>query len=467
MARYTCVLAVMGVSACKSSPSSINSTINGKTAADPAPPEKHHPAGEIITTERMRDQYPVRLGIVALLGVGDSSPLLERSADDGVKLGPIGEKWIGDHCDVVALDSRCLTPESYPRIRKAHKLFTGLLYTYASSVYEQPHRGSVAVWRPEIANWELKTSSGAPVKHEDGGGHWMDCGDPEWQKCWGHQAQKLAFQFHADGVVAADMPPGNTFVGDDLLKYHRFSDKVDAASTFLSAVHQPSKFLVVPSGVGFDELVGRPTLPVERKRTEPRLKGRCWDEFDKLDDGAWAEGWVHPYWLNGTVNENEWEVQLEAADRAGRFGEVFIAALGYSTPEELEYGLASFLLVSHHQGRAVVQPMPLVKGEPPNSGTSLQVLMREYNKYKSLFDAPLGRGLRERRYITLQFGSVWRRTFANGDVYVNASATRYVTIDLGGPMVRATGETVRTIALGPHSGMILIKPAQNPKVASK
>jgi len=171
----------------------------------------------------------------------------------------------------------------------------------------------------------------------------------------------------------------------------------------------------------------------------------------KLDDGAWAEGWVHPSWLNGTLNESDWEVQLEAADRAGRVGDIFIASLGYSNPDELEYGLASFLLVAHHQGRAVVQPMPILRGDPANAGMSLKVMMREYNKYKSYFDVRLGGALRERMYVNLGSGSVWRRTFANGDVYVNSSDARSVTIQLGAPMLAVTGETISmcTLALTP------------------
>jgi hypothetical protein len=455
-------LALIGTPGC-------NPARPGEQATPPAAePKKQHPAGEIIPVARMRDAYPVRLGVVALMGVGDSSTLFEPSADIGPKLGPLGERWIAEHCDVAAFDSRCLTPDNYLRIRATQKLFTGLLFTYASSLYELPdHRGSVGVWRPEMASWELKSGSGAPVKHEDAGGHWMDCGNLEWQKYWGTQAKELASTFHADGVIAADMPPGNTFVGNDLLKYHRFSDKVDATSAFLGAVHKPSEFLLVPSAVGFDNLVGRPTLPVEHRRYEPRLTGRCWDEFDKLDDGAWAEGWVQLPWDTGKLKENDWEIQLEAADRASRFGEIYICGLGYSSAEELEYGLASFLLIVHHQGRAVVQPMPKLPGEPVNAGMSLKVMMREYSKYRSYFDVLLGGALRERMYVNLGNGSVWRRTFSNGEVYVNSSDSRSVSIQLGAPMLTVTGETVNMFSLGPHTGIILTKSPRNPLDDSK
>ncbi len=448
--------ALFAAASCKSGPPAVKP----KTDTPPSLAAKVHPPGEIVATVRLRDAYPIRLGMVALMGIGDSCPPFEPSADTGTKLGPVGERWIAEHCDVAALDARCLIPDVYPRIRKTQKLFTGLVFTYSSSIFEQPdHHGSVGVWRPDMASWELKTGSGQPVKYDGPGGHWMDCGNPSWQKYWGEQALKLATRFHADGVVAADMPPGNTFVGSDLLKYHSFADKVDATSAFLVAVHKPTKFLVVPSSVGFDDLVGRPTLPVEHDRYEPRLNGRCWDEFDKLYDGAWAEGWVQLPWQTSKLKETDWEIQLEAADRAGRFGDIFICSLGYSSPEELEYGLASYLLIVHHQGRAVIQPMPQNPGEPSNAGNSLQVMMREYSKYRSYFDALLGGALHERIYVNLGNGSVWRRSFANGEVYVNSSDDRYVIFDLGGPMISVTGETVREVSLGPHAGIILTKPA--------
>lgn len=429
--------------------------------------EKHRLAGELVAETRIRDTYPVRLGGVFLRGIGDNSADQDDSSALAATLGPAGEKWIISHCDVVALDSRCVKGETFPRIRKAQKLFTGLLYTYASSIYEQPdHRGSIGVWRREMAKWELKTNSGTPVKHPDPGGHWMDCSSPQWASYWHDQAGDLARKFHADGVVAADLPTGNTFVGNDLAHVHSFSDKVDATSSFLAAVHTPDQFLVIPSSVGFDELVGRPTLPMDPKRAEPRLSGRCWDEFDKMSDGAWAEGWVHPPWADQPLRENDWETQIEAADRAGRFGDVFIACLRYSNAEELEYGLASYLLIAHHQGRVVIQPMPMTGVNTADNGMSFQVMMREYMRFQKYFDVPLGAAPQERQYINVGDGSVWRRKYSNGDVYVNSSDTRTITVNLAGPMITVTGETVSGFHLAPHSGIILTRPLQ-PQIADK
>ena len=42
-----------------------------------------------------------------------------------------------------------------------------------------------------------------------------------------------------------------------------------------------------------------------------------------------------------------------------RNGQVFIAATPYRNDAELEFALASYLLVVHHQGRLVFQPMPM------------------------------------------------------------------------------------------------------------
>jgi hypothetical protein len=303
----------------------------------------------------------------------------------------------------------------------------------------------------------------------------MDCGSSQWANYWGEHAERLARTFHADGVVAAQMPAGNTFVDDDvakthseLAKYHTFGDKVDATSAFLLAVHKPDRFLIVPSAEGFDSLIGRATLPpLDKMRAEPQLTGRCWDEFDKLMDGAWAEGWVHPYWVDTAMKEGYWEVQLEAADRAGRFGDTFIASVGYSNADELEYGLASYLLVAHRQGRVVFQPMPKMPGAPDDAGLSLKVMMREYRKYQSYFDVMLGASPQERQYVNMGDGMVWRRKYELGDVYVNSSDSRKVTVNLAGPVQTVRGETVNGFTLAPHSGIILINPYRPPEEAAK
>ena len=53
---------------------------------------------------------------------------------------------------------------------------------------------------------------------------------------------------------------------------------------------------------------------------------------------------------------------------------------------------------------------------------------------------------------------VWRRRFARGLVVVNPSGALTVTASLGGTYVKTDGSRVATVALPPHSGVVLRRP---------
>jgi hypothetical protein len=434
----------------------------------PVPPsntkgsERKHLKDEIVRSPRIRDPFPIRLGMVATKGLSDD-PL--RAFEPSDSMGADTEKWLALHCDVLAVNAGSIQPETFPRMRKIQELFTPLLFTYASCVYDSPtHFGRVGGWEPGMADWQLKDKSGKPIKHPDADGHWMDPGNGGWIDYYGKHAFALAKKYHADGVIAAELGPANTFADLSKTRYASMPALVDATSQFLQKNHNPREYLLVPSGVGYDSLIGRPTLPVQAGRSEPQLSGRCWDEFEKMLDGAWAEGWIRPYWSTESLPENFWEVQIEAADRSGRLsedklsGDIFIAAFAYRNAEELEYGLACYLLASHMQSRLVFQPMPQYPGEPSNAGVSARVMRREYERYKNYFDAPLGIALQERHEIVLGGNSVWRRRFQNGDVYVNSHDSGTCSVDLAAPMMTLDGKMVKTFDLKPHSGIILYNP---------
>src|SRR5579871_2633825 len=263
-----------------------------------APKQKPHPPGEIQTVQRSRDIMPIRPGGVYLRGLGASADPQEDSAAAGTKLTADNQNWLATHCDVVALDARCIDPETFPAMRRTQRLFTPLLYLYASTLYEQPdHKGNVGGWQPAMSAWTLRDSQGNEVKHPDPGGHWMDFGSPEWAAHWKKQALAQVGRYHAFGAVAAELPLGNTFVGNDLARYKTSADRIDATEKWLTTVRASDQYLVIPSALGFDGVAGHATLPVpHRQQEEPDLVGRIWDEYAPLLDGAWAEGWVRPYW---------------------------------------------------------------------------------------------------------------------------------------------------------------------------
>jgi hypothetical protein len=241
-----------------------------------------------------------------------------------------------------------------------------------------------------------------------------------------------------------------------LKKYSTMADRAEATGAWLRAARAPGRYLMIPGALGFDTLAEEDTPEPPTFASEPELRGRLWDECLKQIDGAWVEGWVRPYYANAPVNEAEWERQLEAADRAGRLGQVFIAAAAYHNTAELEYALASYFLVYHTQGRVVFQPMPLIDGQRDDVGYSLTILRREVLSRPRYFNAALGWPKQERHLVPALGGSVWRRTFQFGVVYVNSSETATVTVELGNAMKRLDGAKAKRVVLPPHGGATLV-----------
>lgn len=412
---------------------------------------------DIKILPRIRPISPIRLGGVFTLGVGKSGDLYENSARNGTKLSEDNARWIAEKCDVVALSPNTIEPKTYPTITQTSPLFTPLLFVYASTLYEKENvKGNVGGWKPEMQAWTLRDKQGKEVKHPDGGGHWMDFGSAKWAQHWRDRVLGLVGQYGAQGVVAAELPIGNTFVSNNLQKYRTERDRAEATYRWLREARAANRFLMIPSALGFDALVGRPVLPVPPSSQQPELSGRFWDEYFPFLDGGWSEGWVRPYWASRALPEKNWEIHLEAADRAARSGQVFIAACAYRNAQELEFGLASYLLASHRQGRFVFQPMPLAGRKRLDAGHSLNIARREILARRAYFDVALGPAMQERHLIPTMGGFVWRRAFYQGAVYVNSSERDTVSITLGGAMRRVSGKRVRKVTLGPQSGVILL-----------
>ncbi|HZO90043.1 MAG TPA: hypothetical protein VFB38_17065 [Chthonomonadaceae bacterium] len=415
----------------------------------------------IQVAPRIRPLCPVRLGGIYTLGLGDGSADMEESAALGVKLSADNQRWIAANCDVIALNAVNITPETFPAIVKAQRLFTPLLIASASALYERDdQRANVGGWKPEMAAWTLRDGSGNEIAHPAPGGHWMDFANPDWAAHWRDRALALTRQYSAQGVVATQLPLNNPFVGEDLARYRTPEDRITATTNWLRAARAANRFFLIPAAMGFDLPAGHTTLVTPPGTEEPNLPGRLWDDYFGLIDGAWDEGWVYSYRDDVPQPENLWEIALEAADRAGRNGQVFIACAAYHNDVELEYDLASYLLIVHNQGRCVFQPMPLLPDERRDAGFSLAVLRKQVSAKSAYFNVPLGVAVQERHLVPAEGGTVWRRVFQGGVVYVNSDAQRGRTILLGGEMQRVTGARVRKVDLPPQSGVILLFPTK-------
>lgn len=429
-------------------------------AEKPEPPAQPEPPQPKVLI-RVRSQCPVRLGGVFLRGLGESADLQEESAKNGTRLSEANRDWVVAHCDVAALSANTITPDTFRKMTAAQAAFTPLLYTYVSTLYEQSdHRGNVGGWEPSMSDWTLKDEQGVEVPNTEKGAHWMDFGNEAWAAHWRKQVIKLVGEYGAQGTVAAELPLGNTFLPENvkLAKYKTQADRLVATTAWLRAAQAPGQFLMIPSSIGFDDLAGYATLPTPPGSEEPELTGRIWDAFYPLINGAWVEGWNVPYWSGAPLPDANWELHIEAADRANRNDQVLIVNAAYHNDVELEYVIASFLMGYHRQGRCVLQPMPLEPGQPEDAGYSLAVFKREVttSPRAKYFNPPLGVAFQERHQLRVEGGDVWKRQFQGGDVYVNSDDIRAKKLTFGGNMRRLNGAIIRSITLPPHSGVILL-----------
>ena len=409
----------------------------------------------LIVTPRILPNCPVRIGGVFTSGLAQG-PVLAGMRDGQRKLSAENRDWIARNCDVIALSPSDIDVDTFPAINKIQKLFTPLLYLYASSNYETEHRGSVGGWQPAMAGWVLRSGNGNEVPYAEPKGHWMDFANPDWASFWAGRAQALTDQYGAYGVAVAELPLGNTYVGADLQKYHSVADRAAATKSWLSVVRKGYRNLLIPSGIGFDLAAGHATPEPDLSFTAPALAPRLWNDYFSLIDGAWCEGWIQPYWDRLPLSESLWETQMQAADRAGRIGQAFIVGAAYRNEQELEFAIASYLLIAHNQGRVVFQPMPIRPNEPADAGFNLAVLRREVQERPNYFRIPLGVGMQERHRFPAQGGDVWRRNFQFGDVYVNSDERKTMSVLFAGGMRRLSGKIVRRVDLPPHSGVVLL-----------
>lgn len=307
-----------------------------------------------------------------------------------------------------------------------------------------------------MAESVLRSKAGKEISYPGRGIHWMDLSSKDWADHWKNRVEELVSLTGAQGVVTAELAVDNPALLKQQSQDTSASQRIAVTTSWLTSVRAARRFLMIPSGLAFDLPAGQATLPVPDGAEEPELTGRLWDHYFPLIDGAWVEGWVRPYWTDAPLTETVWERQLEAADRAGKLGQVFIAAAAYQNEAELDYVLASYLLVVHSQGRVVFQPMPLRKGERPDAGYSLKVLRREIAARPGYFNVRLGVPEQDRHLTPTLGGNVWRRAFQFGVVYVNPTDAKTVQVELGSMMKRLNGTSVKHVTLLPHSGVTLL-----------
>ena len=87
----------------------------GKTDADKAK-DKADKDKEPKVLVKVRPLCPIRLGGVVLRGLGDSPDPQEDSASAGTKLSDANREWLAANCDVAALNTVNLQPDTFRKI---------------------------------------------------------------------------------------------------------------------------------------------------------------------------------------------------------------------------------------------------------------------------------------------------------------------------------------------------------------
>lgn len=422
--------------------------------AAPTNAQKNAPS----SVARVRLQCPIRLGGVFTRGLADNPDWQENSAEKGVKLSEENRRWMAQNCDVAAFPAVNLNPDTFPKTLREQTLFTPLLLAFASTISEKPNVwGDVGGWEPRMTAWTLRDRNGKEVLPPQENAHWMDFANPLWAAHWRAQILKQTQAVGAYGAVISELPVANTSVGENLAKYRTSTALADATGDWLRAVRTGNRFFVIPSALGFDRVAGHAVLPTPPGTERPDLGGSLWDAYYPVSDGAWDEGFLSPYWTDDIPSEEIREMRLQAADRASAFGQTYIAAGAYHNDAELEFLLASYLLVARRQGRMVFQPMPISPlYDRDDAGRSFAVFKQQVISRRTYFDVPLGYATRERQLVIGLDARVWRRDYSNGAVYVNSEDERSAILRFVPEMRRVTGEKIREIVLSPRSGLILL-----------
>lgn len=444
-ATYAACLAL--AAAARHAPTVAVPLLHAPSASKPAPSQAKPPAASVLKPQRslvtpiVRPGYPVRLGGIFTRGLGAGTL--------GDRLSPANSEWVVSHCDVACFYPAGIEPSTFTRMVAEQRAFTPLLFVSAAQLSSLP--GSVGKWQPGMAPWCASGALGIGAHNV----HMMDITNREWVRYWGKQVYDLLGRYQAMGIVASDLPVNAAREGPALAR-DAAGPGAAATAAWLGLVHTPSIYQLVPAADGFNQVAGHPTLPLPDAQYEPELRGRLWDEYAPITDGAWMSQWLRSAQTGVPDTERVWEIEMEAADRAAKFGQVFIACAPYHSTSELEYALASYLLVAHRQGRLVFQPMPLRVNEPRSAGYSLAVMQRELKTHSELFDAPLASAFQQRHLVPSKAGHLWRRAYRFGTVYVNSADSGTATVDFGGPMMRLNGFLVRHLSLPPHTGVIVM-----------
>ena len=287
-------------------------------------------------------------------------------------------------------------------------------------------------------DWFLHDIHGNRLIKADYGWYAMDVGNPGWRSHYANYVKNKIDNFPFDGVFADDVwdvfpaesgwNPWTVPIEDVPVEIkNRWHDDMVGMLKFVKAT-MGSKLLIVNTSNNGD--------------------------YVDASDGKMEEEFVHPSWYALDEFHDEyinWRDKVESLKNISQRGKYYLAHSGTRIPDnptEVElskvhdimiYCFASYLLG--------------VNGEKATVGFNDIYSQDGAFGYYPVYDVSLGSPIND--YYLL--ASVYSRDFEKGKVLVNPTTSSY-TINLGNEYKTLDDQTVSSVTLDAHSGIILLKP---------
>ncbi len=270
-------------------------------------------------------------------------------------------------------------------------------------------------------NWFLRGADGQPLRV--GAAYGLDIGIPSFQQACAAHAVALAKRSGFDGVFLDGVGtlPDYEFGGPVAVpKYRTQASWMRAMTSFL----QTMTSVVHASGLKVVANIGGP---------------QAWQQWASIVDGAAEESWTDGG-LGLAQQLPWWKEKLQNVAWSEAHGKLALLH-SFNTGEAANvYGLASMLLVAGGHTSYSTSNANYVGAEE---------WFPEYGSAEHL-GAPLG------HYRQLRSG-VYERRFANGVVVVNPTLRSVARVALHGTYSGSGFSHVRSVWLGPTSGLILLR----------
>ena len=281
-------------------------------------------------------------------------------------------------------------------------------------------------------DWFLHDSNGNRLLHEVWGFYAMDVGSLGWRQHYASLVNEYLSLYSFDGIFA-----------DDVWDSFNFDAWTVPASE-------------IPAEIGenwHNDMLGMIEFVKESMGNKLLIVNTSNDgDYVYACDGKMEEEFVHPSWY--PIDEFHdyyinWESKVNNLKALSQAGKYYLVLPGTIIPEnptagELEevndmlvYCFASYLLGA--------------SGEKASFGFNGFYSNDGSQGYYEEFDVPLGSPLNT--YYSMD--SVYSRDFSNGKVLVNPATSSH-TVNLGGEYKTLDGQTVSSVTLDDHSGIILL-----------